>query len=154
MELGSGAIRRLVINLSLNIMPDIRRLPYVWFDHRQLPSTQLAGAMRVLAHIEEGLRLLFESLYAHDVLIVAAAGNDSFLSKKQGQKPRPPRIPARYDTTVSVASVNSRSYGLSAPSESIFITDSSFPTGANSYPGRFTRIPMLTQKSGLRRKRT
>jgi len=108
MELGSGAIRRLVINLSLNIMPDIRRLPYVWFDHRQLPSTQLAGAVRVLAHIEEGLRLLFESLYAHDVLIVAAAGNDSFLSKKQGQKPRPPRIPARYDTTVSVASVNSR----------------------------------------------
>jgi hypothetical protein len=107
-ELGSGAIRRLVINLSLNIMPDIRRLPYVWFDHRQLPSTQLAGAVRVLAHIEEGLRLLFESLYAHDVLIVAAAGNDSFLSKKQGQKPRPPRIPARYDTTLSVASVNSR----------------------------------------------
>jgi hypothetical protein len=107
-ELGSGAIRRLVINLSLNIMPEIRRLPYIWFDHRQLPSTQLAGAVRVLAHIEEGLRLLFESLYAHDVLIVAAAGNDSILSNKQGQKPRPPRIPARYDTTLSVASVNSR----------------------------------------------
>jgi subtilisin family serine protease len=107
-ELGSGAIRRLVINLSLNIMPDIRRLPYVWFEHRQLPSTQLAGAVRVLAHIEDGLRLLFESLYAHDVLIVAAAGNDSFFPKKQGQKPRPPRIPARYDTTLSVASVNSR----------------------------------------------
>jgi hypothetical protein len=107
-ELGSGAIRRLVINLSLNIMPDIRRLPYIWFDHRQLPSTQLAGAVRVLAHIEEGLRLLFESLYAHGVLIVGAAGNDSFLLNKQGQKPRPPRIPARYDTTLSVASVNSR----------------------------------------------
>lgn len=107
-ELGSGRIRHLVINLSLNIMPDIRRLPYVWFDHRRLPSTQLAGAMRVLAHIEEGLRLLFESLYAYDVLIVAAAGNDSVLANKQGQKPRPPRIPARYETTLSVASVNSR----------------------------------------------
>ncbi len=107
-ELVSRAIRRLVINLSLNIMPDIRRLPYVWFDHRQWPSTQLAGAVRVLAHIEEGLRLLFESLYAHDVLVVAAAGNDSFLANKQGQKPRPPRIPARYETTLSVASVNSR----------------------------------------------
>jgi len=107
-ELVSGNIRRLVINLSLNIMPDIRRLPYVWFDHRQLPSTQLAGAVRVLAHIEDGLRLLFESLYAYDVLIVAAAGNDSFLANKQGQKPRPPRIPARYETTLSVASVNSR----------------------------------------------
>lgn len=107
-ELVSASIRRLVINLSLNIMPDVRRLPYVWFDHRQWPSTQLAGAMRVLTHLEEGLRLLFESLYAHDVLIVSAAGNDSFLANKQGQKPRPPRIPARYETTLSVASVNSR----------------------------------------------
>jgi subtilisin family serine protease len=108
LELLSGHIRRLVINLSLNIMPDIRRLPYVWFDHRQLPSTQLAGAVRVLAHIEDGLRLLFESLFAYGVLIVAAAGNDSVLANKQGQKPRPPRIPALYETTLSVASVNSR----------------------------------------------
>ncbi len=107
-ELVSGAIRRLVINLSLNIMPDVRRLPYVWFDHRQWPSTQLAGAMRVLTHLEEGLHLLFESLYAHDVLIVSAAGNDSFLVNKQGQKPRPPHAPARYETLLSVASVNSR----------------------------------------------
>jgi subtilase family protein len=107
-ELLSGRIGRLVINLSLNIMPDIRRLPYVWFDHRQLPSTQLAAAMRILTHIEEGLRLLFESLHGYDVLIVAAAGNDSFLVNRQGQKPRPPRIPALYETTLSVASVNSR----------------------------------------------
>ncbi len=107
-ELVSGAVHHLVVNLSLNIMPDIRRLPYVWFDHRQWPSTQLAGAMRVLTHIEEGLRLLFESLYAHNALVVAAAGNDSFLVNKQGQKPRPPRVPARYETTLSVASVNSR----------------------------------------------
>ncbi|HKF36074.1 MAG TPA: hypothetical protein VKB35_04175, partial [Ktedonobacteraceae bacterium] len=47
-ELVEGDIHHLVVNLSLNIMPDIRRLPYVWFDHRQWPSTQLAGAMRVL----------------------------------------------------------------------------------------------------------
>ncbi len=108
LELVSGAIRHLVINLSLNIMPDIRRLPYVWFDHRQWPSTQLAGAMRVLTHLEEGLRLLFESLYAHGALVVVAAGNDSFLANKQGQHPRPPRVPARYETTLSVASANSR----------------------------------------------
>jgi subtilase family protein len=108
LELVAGAIHHLVINLSLNIMPDIRRLPYVWFDHRQWPSTQLAGAVRVLSHIEEGLRLLFECLYAHGALIVAAAGNDSFLVNQQGQKPRPPRVPARYETTLSVTSVNSR----------------------------------------------
>ena len=107
-EVFSGAIRRLVINLSLNIMPDIRRLPYIWFDDRQWPSTRLAGAMRVLTHIEEGLRLLFESLHAEGVLIVAAAGNDSFEARKQNQHIRAPRAPARYETTLSVTSVNSR----------------------------------------------
>ena len=107
-ELVSGAIRHLVVNLSLNIMPDIRRLPYVWFDHRQWPSTQIAGAVRVLTHMEEGLHLLFESLYAHGALIVAAAGNDSFFVNKKGQKPRPPRVPARYEPTLSVTAVNSR----------------------------------------------
>ncbi|GAC1565440.1 MAG: hypothetical protein NVS3B14_03130 [Ktedonobacteraceae bacterium] len=107
-EVISGSIRRLVVNLSLCVMPDIRRLPYVWFDNRQWPSTQLSSAVRVLTHIEEGLRLLFESLHAHGVLIVAAAGNDSLPSRKQNQKPRPPRAPARYETTLSVTSVNSR----------------------------------------------
>jgi Subtilase family len=107
-EVISGSIRRLVVNLSLCAMPDIRRLPYVWFDNRQWPSAQLSSAVRVLAHIEEGLRLLFESLHAQGVLIVAAAGNDSLPARKQGQKPRPPRAPARYETVLSVTSVNSR----------------------------------------------
>jgi hypothetical protein len=107
-EVVSGAIRRLVINLSLTVMPDIRRLPYIWFDHRQWPSTQLSGAVRVLAHIEEGLRLLFESLHAQGVLIVAAAGNDSLAARRQGQRPRAPRAPARYESTLSVTSVTSR----------------------------------------------
>ncbi len=107
-EVVSGSIRRLVVNLSLCVMPDIRRLPYIWFDNRQWPSTQLSSAVRVLAHIEEGLRLLFESLHAQGVLIVAAAGNDSLSARKQGYKPRPPRAPARYETVLSVTSVNSR----------------------------------------------
>ena len=107
-ELVSGAIRRLVINLSLAIMPDLRRLPYIWFDDRDWPSRQLAGAMRALVHIEEGLRLLFESLHAQGALIVAAAGNDSLFSHQQGQRPRPPRAPARYESTLAVTSVNSR----------------------------------------------
>jgi subtilisin family serine protease len=107
-ELDSRSISKLVINLSLTIMPDIRRLPYVWFEHRQWPSSQLMGAIRILTHIEEGLRLLFESLYAQGALVVAAAGNDSFLANKQGLLPRPPRAPARYETTLSVTAVNSR----------------------------------------------
>ncbi|GCE11911.1 S8 family peptidase [Tengunoibacter tsumagoiensis] len=106
-EIVAGSIRRLVINLSLITLPDIRRLPYIWFDHRQWPTNQLMGAMRVLTHIEEGLRLLFESLAAHGVLIVAAAGNDSMLANQQGQAPRPPRAPARYESVLSVTAVNS-----------------------------------------------
>ncbi len=106
-EMVSGSVRRLVINLSLTIMPDIRRLPYIWFDHRQWPTTQLNGAMRVLNHVEEGLRLLFESLHSHGALIVAAAGNDSSDAFEKGLPPRPPRAPARYESTLSVSSVNS-----------------------------------------------
>lgn len=107
-EVVSGAIRRLVINLSLVAMPDIRRLPFVWFDSRDWPTAQLGGAMHVLNHIEEGLRLLFESLHAQGILVVAAAGNDSYAVRKQGHKPRPPRAPARYETTLGVTSVNGR----------------------------------------------
>ena len=107
-ELMAGTTRRLVLNLSLTIMPDSRRVPYLWFYDRQWPTSQLVGAMRVLTHIEEGLHLLFESLSAHGVLIVAAAGNDSFRASQKGKPPRPPRAPARYGTTLSVTSVNSR----------------------------------------------
>lgn len=106
-EMVSGGIRRLVINLSLTIMPDVRRLPYIWFDQRQWSTTQLVGVTRVLRHIEEGLRLLFEGLYEHGALVVAAAGNDSTRASQQGLPPRPPRAPARYETTLSVSSVNS-----------------------------------------------
>ena len=104
-ELVSVPIRHLVINLSLTIMPDIRRLPYIWFSTRQWSSTQLYGVMRVLTHIEEGLRLLFESLHAHGALVVAAAGNDSSDTTEIGRPARPPRAPARYDTTLSVSSL-------------------------------------------------
>src|SRR5579883_54514 len=107
-ELVSGTIRRLVINLSLTIMPDIRRLPYIWFANRQWASAQLNSVMRALNQIEEGLRLLFHSLSQHGALIVAAAGNDSTLPNQQGKAPRPPRAPARYESTLGVASVNSR----------------------------------------------
>ncbi|HZO72442.1 MAG TPA: S8/S53 family peptidase [Ktedonobacteraceae bacterium] len=122
-ELVSGTIRRLVINLSLTIMPDIRRLPYIWFDHRQWPTAQLPGVIRVLSHIEEGLRLLFESLFAHGALIVAAAGNDSFSLTEKNLPPRAPRAPARYDSTLSVAAVNSK------------FAPSNFSNAANVPPG-------------------
>jgi len=86
-EMHSGSLRRVVINLSLTIMPDVRRLPYIWFNHHQWPTTQLMGVSRVLNHIEEGLRLLFESLHASGALIVSAAGNDSWQAAQQAGTP-------------------------------------------------------------------
>jgi hypothetical protein len=118
----SGSIPRLVINLSLTIMPDIRRLSYVWFEERQWSSAQLISVARVLNHIEEGLRLLFESLSAQGALIVAAAGNDSVQVTRREQAPRPPRAPARYEPVLSVTSVNSR------------FTPSNFANAANMPP--------------------
>ncbi|HLX39526.1 MAG TPA: S8/S53 family peptidase [Ktedonobacteraceae bacterium] len=106
-ELESGAIRRLVINLSLTVMPDIRRLPYVWFDHRQWQTLQLSGVIRMLQSLEDGLILLFDALYAQGALMIAAAGNDSVRSTQKGLSPRSPRVPASYATTLSVTSVNS-----------------------------------------------
>jgi hypothetical protein len=107
-ELVTGRVRCLIINLSLTIMPDMRRLPSIWFDHRQWQTTRLAGAMRVLQHIEDGLRLLFECLAEQGALVVAAAGNDSLNAFQRGLVPRPPRAPARYESTLSVTSVNSQ----------------------------------------------
>ncbi len=136
-EVFSGTIRRLVINLSLTIMPDIRRLPFLWFDNRQWPTTQLYGVMRVINHIEEGLRLLFESLHAHGALVVAAAGNDSLQVIQHGNAPRPPRAPARYETTLGVTSVNSSF----APSN--FANSASIPpfdTGVATFGGDGTGV--------------
>jgi hypothetical protein len=107
-ELVSGTLRRLVINLSLTVMPDIRRLPALWFDERTWSSAQIGSAARLLQQLEEGLRLLFDSLHAHGALIVAAAGNDSLEANRQGRHPRPPRAPARYGSVLSVTSLNRR----------------------------------------------
>lgn len=106
-ELTTGSINKLVLNLSLTIMPDIRRLPFIWLEDRQWHSSLLPGVQRVLSNIEDGLRLLFECMADYGVLIVAAAGNDSVLANKQGKQPRPPRAPARYSSTLGVTAVNS-----------------------------------------------
>src|SRR3989442_518307 len=61
-EVFSGEIRSLVVNLSLTALPDVRRLPYIWFEQRQWPSIRLSEAIRTIAHLEDGLRLLCECL--------------------------------------------------------------------------------------------
>lgn len=104
----TGGFKKLVINLSLTLVPDIRRLPMIWFDQRQIPSTQLHSTMRLLRSLEDGLKLLFDALSSHGILVVSAAGNDSMNATGRGYAPRPPRAPARYESTLAVSSVNSR----------------------------------------------
>ncbi len=143
-ELVSGTVRRLVINLSLTIMPDVRRLPSIWFEQRRWPTTQLASVTRFLQYIEEGLRLLFEGLFARGALIVAAAGNDSLLAYQQKLPLRPPRAPARYDSTLSVTALNSSfspsnfanaaSMAAQAPGIATFGGDSVGASDANGLP--------------------
>ncbi|GER86600.1 hypothetical protein KDW_07620 [Dictyobacter vulcani] len=142
-ELVSGTIRRLVINLSLTIMPDMRRLPYLWFQERQWPTAQLLGAQHALTSLEEGLRLLFESLQAHGALIVAAAGNDSTQAVQMDLPPRPPRVPARYASTLGVSSVNSHFM----PSQ--FANAANLPTSEAGVATFGGDSPGLLDKNGL-----
>ncbi len=107
-ELAGGTLARLVINLSVTIMPPLRRLPYLWFYDNLWPGKQLWEPIRALQHIEEGLRLLFECLHESGALVVAAAGNDSLYANQRGELPGPPRSPARYESVLSVTSVNGR----------------------------------------------
>jgi len=107
-ELFGGTLARLVINLSVTLMPPLRRLPYLWFYDNLWPGKQLWEPIRALQHIEEGLRLLFECLHESGALVVAAAGNDSLYANQRGELPGPPRSPARYESVLSVTSVNGR----------------------------------------------
>ncbi|GCE25224.1 hypothetical protein KDA_07080 [Dictyobacter alpinus] len=142
-ELVSGTIRRLVINLSLTIMPDSLRLPYLWFQDRQWPTAQLLGVQHILTSLEEGLRLLFESLLSHGALIVAAAGNDSTQSVGKGLAPRPPRAPARYASTLGVSALNSHFM----PAQ--FANAANLPTNESGVATFGGDNPGLQDKNGL-----
>jgi hypothetical protein len=139
-ELHTGSLHRVIINLSLTIMPDIRRLPYIWLDDRRWPNASLIGIVRVLRHIEEGLRQLFACLAEQGALIVAAAGNDSLFTHRRNRTPRPPRAPARYDSTLSVTSINGNASPSSfANAANIGSQHSGIATFGGDVPGSLDR---------------
>jgi hypothetical protein len=139
-ELHTGVLHRVIINLSLTIMPDIRRLPYIWLDDRRWPNASLIGVVRVLRHIEEGLRQLFACLAEQGALIVAAAGNDSLFTHRRNRTPRPPRAPARYASTLSVTSINGNASPSSfANAANIGSQHSGIATFGGDVPGSLDR---------------
>ena len=99
--------QRLVINLSLAAdLPPLERLERLWFpsshaDHSEWRRRQ-TDVQAVFRIIQRNLRLAISWLETQGrVLVVAAAGNDGF-----GADVRPePRVPARYDNVMAVASV-------------------------------------------------
>jgi hypothetical protein len=122
---------RLVVNLSLGILPALEQLATIWFGFgiRGLPGCPEDEALQFsterpdltsaelrerverndkdivgsLNRLHRPLSHLVEVLQAHNCMVVAAGGNDSVF---RGVDRRPrwnPRLPAAYDTVLGVA---------------------------------------------------
>jgi hypothetical protein len=121
---------RLIVNLSLGMLPALEQLAYIWFglainglpgcpedaslqfiDDRHVSPDELLGLVEqndaAIRHVVDGLhapvKQLMEVVRAHNCLIVAAAGNDSVFRGSDRVPRWGPRIPARYDTVLGVA---------------------------------------------------
>lgn len=122
---------RLIINLSLGMLPPLEQLATMWFGFsvRGLPgcpeepslqfSEQHPGSgpeelrkliedgdeliEELIANLHRPLRELSSALLAQNCLILAAAGNDS-VYRGTNRRPRwNPRLPAAYDSVLGVA---------------------------------------------------
>jgi hypothetical protein len=121
---------RLVINLSLGMLPALEQIAFIWFglpidglpgcpedaslqflDDRTLSTNELrdmverndADIQHVVERLHAPVRRLMELLQAHNCLVVAAAGNDSLFRGIERSPRWGPRIPAVYDSVLGVA---------------------------------------------------
>lgn len=99
---------RVIVNLSLTVhVPTGDHLPHQWLPHLTrnpvLALERLPDICATLQQIHFSLSELMDWLREKGILIVAAAGNEG-----DGDAFRPePGLPARYDTVLGVAAVNS-----------------------------------------------
>jgi hypothetical protein len=125
---------RLIVNLSLGMLPPFEQLPDTWFgfpieglpgcppnvdmqvladgtrltreDMREQLKRDKSPVNEALAMLEAPMQQLMVALEAHNCLVVAAAGNDS-VSHGIDRRPRwKPRVPACYDQTLGVAATS------------------------------------------------
>ncbi len=92
-----------VLNLSLGVLPPLEDLPAIWFGSGCCcEGANATTIMQTIDILHLGVRLAIQSLVDKQVVIVAAAGNDSL-----GKNPaHGPRIPARYEDVLGVAAVD------------------------------------------------
>ena len=105
--------KRLIVNLSLGAVP-----MHVKHLERWLPSVHRAMALghmqalpdhaqNVLDAAHLNLRSAIDWLHAHDVLVVASAGNDALRAPAHAHgEPPPPRYPAHYQRVFAVAATD------------------------------------------------
>jgi hypothetical protein len=121
---------RLVVNLSLGILPALEQLGSLWYglsveglpgcpedasmqfvEDKPIPPATLAELLKAkdptvtaeLDALQAPVQRLMEVLEGQNCLVVAAAGNDS-VYRGMDRRPRwNPRIPALYDSTLGVA---------------------------------------------------
>lgn len=100
----AGTLKDVVINLSLEIMPPDTKLPGVWFgggDCCCYQAQDLATVIGELGLLRVGLHQMIQSLTAQGAIIVAASGNESNASKRNG-----PRYPAAFPEVIAVGAVD------------------------------------------------
>lgn len=105
--------KRLVVNLSLGAVPTHMKHRERWLPgvHRAMELGHLQAlpehAQTVLDAAHLNLRSAIDWLHAHDVLVVASAGNDALRAFAQTQAaPPPPRYPAHYQRVFAVAATD------------------------------------------------
>jgi subtilisin family serine protease len=105
---GAGA-PRLIVNLSLGAVPSHAKHRERWLPglhEKQRTATNLPpGSEGLLDAAHLSLRDSIDWLHAHDVLVVASAGNDA-LRDFAREAPPPPRYPAHYQKVFAVAATN------------------------------------------------
>jgi hypothetical protein len=125
------ADERLVINLSLGMLPALEQLASVWFglaidglpgcpenaelqflpdrpdlspaEVKELVKRNDASIRAIVDALHAPLLALMEALEQQNCLVVAAAGNDSVFRGIERRPRWSPRIPAVYDTVLGVA---------------------------------------------------
>ncbi len=103
--------KRVIVNLSLTAsLPPSDRLLREWFRESHGDAKELtrrwSDVCRTLDATHRSLAALMDWLAGQGILVVAAAGNDSYRKSPATVARHSPALPARYDNVLGVAAIN------------------------------------------------